>query len=133
MGASLDDQKARRAAYRNAQDPNAAPGWSRQRSADLRRRFNMTTWEWEEMFDRQSRLCYLCRSAHPGHGWTVDHDHGCCPGRSSCGQCIAGIACTPCNLLEAHMARAIERGGLEAITRLLDRAQVARPPLHVVD
>ena len=28
----------------------------------------------------------------------IDHDHKCCPGGSSCGQCIRGVTCGPCNM-----------------------------------
>jgi hypothetical protein len=27
----------------------------------------------------------------------VDHDHNCCPGEKSCGQCVRGFLCTLCN------------------------------------
>ena len=29
---------------------------------------------------------------------SVDHDHACCPGQMSCGRCIRGSICQPCNL-----------------------------------
>jgi hypothetical protein len=27
----------------------------------------------------------------------VDHDHRCCPGKYSCGQCVRGFLCNSCN------------------------------------
>ena len=39
--------------------------------------------------DKSSRYC-------------VDHDHACCPGERSCGDCIRGLLCNACNLVLGH-------------------------------
>jgi hypothetical protein len=38
-------------------------------------------------------------------GVNIDHDHKCCSGRITCGQCVRGILCTDCN----HMVGYYER------------------------
>lgn len=45
----------------------------------------------------------------------IDHDHSCCPGSRSCGECIRGVLCGDCNLAigimgdsPARLRRAVE-------------------------
>jgi len=33
----------------------------------------------------------------------IDHDHACCPGRRSCGECVRGILCDYHNTLVGHL------------------------------
>jgi hypothetical protein len=37
-----------------------------------------------------------CKSETPKR-FHVDHNHACCPGRRSCGKCVRGLLCGPCN------------------------------------
>ena len=72
------------------------------RNYELRRRHQITLEEFEEMFDKQGRVCAACGSSESGETpprtWNIDHDHACCPGRKhTCGQCIRGILCRWCN------------------------------------
>lgn len=47
--------------------------------------------------------CAACGTNEPGSkGWATDHDHTCCPGTRSCGNCIRGILCQSCNLALGH-------------------------------
>ena len=76
------------------------PGWNRARVASIRNNYKMTPEEWEALFDSQGRRCAVCGSDTPdGPWWHTDHDHSCCPGRGkSCGECVRGILCGPCNM-----------------------------------
>ena len=52
----------------------------------------------------QENSCAICKTNTPDliGRWTyfvVDHDHTCCPGRYSCGNCIRGLICDRCNLV----------------------------------
>lgn len=66
----------------------------------LKHLYDMTPERWAQMLAEQDNCCYLCsepldldtpRKIH------VDHDHSCCRGVKSCGKCVRGIACEPCN------------------------------------
>lgn len=42
-------------------------------------------------------VCALCQRNMPQSGINVDHDHSCCPGQSTCGNCVRGVLCRACN------------------------------------
>ena len=71
------------------------------RSHMIRRRYNMTLEEYDVIVKAQGGTCALCDSDDPGMGnvcFSIDHDHSCCPGNFSCGKCVRGLLCQPCNL-----------------------------------
>ena len=57
-------------------------------------------WEtYQEILNAQGGRCAICKTADPGGtgSWHVDHDHDCCAGDRSCGECVRGLLCTRCN------------------------------------
>lgn len=58
-------------------------------------RYRLTQSEWLAVFELQGNRCAICGTDDPGHayGFAVDHDHECCPGDRSCGECVRGIVC----------------------------------------
>lgn len=64
-------------------------------------RYGITAEQYLALFELQNGECAIClrpvapftRNAH------VDHDHSCCTGKNiiTCGKCIRGILCGPCN------------------------------------
>ena len=55
--------------------------------------------QFEKMIEEQGGLCAICRYPLGEETRTpsVDHDHRCCPGRKSCGECVRGLTHTRCN------------------------------------
>jgi hypothetical protein len=80
----------------------ADPLWARKRQA---RRHNLPDGWYEATLAAQDGKCGNQRCGRtdpegrtPGL-WYVDHDHTCCPsGAKSCGRCLRGLLCAPCNL-----------------------------------
>lgn len=48
-----------------------------------------------DMFE--DATCKICGTTPEGRDLHIDHDHGCCPGNTSCGECVRGILCNGCN------------------------------------
>lgn len=67
----------------------------------LRRQYGLTLDEVEALVEKQDGKCMICQKAlemkNGKKQYGVDHDHACCPGERSCGQCIRGILCHRCN------------------------------------
>jgi hypothetical protein len=68
------------------------------KKADLKKYYGMTLEEYEHRFAKQGGVCAICKmSDSSGRRLAVDHNHNCCPGKKSCGKCIRGLLCSPCN------------------------------------
>lgn len=64
------------------------------------RRYNLGRGRFEEMLAAQGGVCAICGTDEPGGrgAFHVDHDHACCDGPRSCGDCVRGLLCTLCNM-----------------------------------
>lgn len=51
------------------------------------------------LYEFQGGRCAIlnCRATGKTRRLAVDHDHKCCPGRTSCGKCVRGLLCHPHN------------------------------------
>ena len=61
----------------------------------LKKTYNLTLDQYEELLRGQGGVCAVCRVAH--ESYTVDHDHSCCAGAKTCGNCVRGVLCHGCN------------------------------------
>jgi hypothetical protein len=81
--------KARRAVLQKARR-SSPEGRAKGRDSDLRRRYGLSTQEYNALFVAQGSKCAICRSTKPGvFDWHVDHDH-------KTGK-VRGILCKMCN------------------------------------
>lgn len=72
----------------------------RQREIGLKYRYGVTPEKFEELSAAQDGKCAICQiplAEARGKGAVVDHDHNCCPGSKTCGECIRGVLCAHCN------------------------------------
>jgi hypothetical protein len=67
----------------------------------LARTYKMTLEDYYDLVQKQKKRCIGCNKHQKEFKnlFSVDHDHKCCPGEKSCGKCIRGLLCQPCNLI----------------------------------
>ena len=99
-------------------------------SLDLARAYNITTDDFYAMLEAQGGGCAVC-GRHPEEvpgrikRLVIDHDHQCCPAGGSCGKCVRGLLCNPCNHLLGIAAD--DPTWLIAAIRYLERTRSAKP------
>ena len=60
-------------------------------------RYRLRMEDYEALVLKQNGLCALCPNEIVDTVPHVDHDHSCCPGRTTCGKCVRGLLCAYCN------------------------------------
>lgn len=63
---------------------------------------------WDAMVLAQEGRCAVCGQPMVGKV-CVDHDHSCCPGEKTCGQCVRGLLDQHCNTGIGHLGESPER------------------------
>lgn len=61
--------------------------------------WGITPERYTAMLEAQDGRCAICgvEECETGARFSVDHDHACCPGQKSCGECVRGLLCRACN------------------------------------
>lgn len=73
-------------------------------SAYILRTYRLTEARYWKIYEAQGGACAGCRRATGKvKRLSVDHDHACCSGPTSCGQCVRGLLCTTCNKFLGHV------------------------------
>lgn len=76
----------------------------KERDSHLRFRFKLTLEQYAEMLEAQGGGCAICGDPPPpGRVLHVDHDHSCCSGKRTCGQCVRALLCAVCNAIVGHL------------------------------
>jgi Recombination endonuclease VII len=59
--------------------------------------------DYDQMLKNQKGVCAVCGGVNSdGKRLSVDHNHECCPGNFSCGECVRGLLCKHCNYGLGH-------------------------------
>lgn len=88
----------------------------------IRRSYNISAYTYSKLLRRQGGVCAICGQAQSlgcsQRKLSIDHDHSCCPQTGkSCGKCIRGLLCTPCNQGIGSLRDSV--AGVEAALRYL--------------
>ena len=57
-------------------------------------KYKLTEEQWNELLAKHDGQCWICKKSEATH---VDHDHACCSGATTCGDCVRGALCNKCN------------------------------------
>ena len=59
--------------------------------------YGITAEDYFAILARQGGGCGVCGRKLVRKRYSVDHDHSCCAGPTSCGNCVRGLLCSACN------------------------------------
>lgn len=68
------------------------------RKSHLKSKYGLTLEQYDELLASQHGCCMICSEKPGKRSMGVDHDHACCPGETSCGDCVRGLLCHRCNV-----------------------------------
>jgi hypothetical protein len=62
--------------------------------------------------------CNICGDKGTVQTLNIDHDHKCCAGKRSCGECVRGVLCSRCNTVLAYFDKASIRDNHPYLDRI---------------
>jgi hypothetical protein len=63
----------------------------------IHKKYKLTQAAYLDLLEQQNGVCAICKLPPNRNYLAVDHDHSCCPGIKTCGECIRGLLCGSCN------------------------------------
>lgn len=91
---------ARKAAAKAHYEANKERVLEGQRWAHVKYTYGLTKDQFDALLESQDGVCAICKRVELTGKRTrlsVDHDHKCCDGPRSCGECVRGLLCQNCN------------------------------------
>lgn len=83
------NSKIKKASY--AKDPEKS------RWHTIHKKYKLTKQLYLDILEQQGGACAICKRKPKRYWLSVDHDHSCCPGIKTCGNCVRGLLCSSCN------------------------------------
>jgi hypothetical protein len=81
----------------NDAHPESLRGWKLMR-------MGLTLKQYNTLRELQGGVCASCGGfPAEGHRLEVDHNHDCCNGKFSCGECVRALLCGRCNRAAGHV------------------------------
>lgn len=86
-----------------------AKAW-REKNPDyqIQRKYGLSQADYNKLFEDQDYACAICGGDNDGKTLVVDHDHSCCKGNKSCGECVRQLLCNSCNWMLGNAKDNIE-------------------------
>lgn len=83
------------------------------------KKYGLNPDDFEKLSELQNGVCAVCElPPESGKRLRIDHDHSCCPGPKSCGNCVRGLLCDYCN---RYLVSALENPLIEKARQYLER------------
>lgn len=81
------------------------------RNYSFKRKYGISLDQFRAKLEAQNYCCAVCARPIQEGNCHIDHDHECCPGGPNavtCGKCVRGILCKPCNMALGLFGDSIE-------------------------
>lgn len=92
------------------------------RTRSMWKKYKRTIEDYERVLEEQGGHCAACpKEPTETRRLSWDHDHSCCPGEESCGECVRGLLCTGCNLKLGKIELGLFDGIFSYVERWMDK------------